>query len=130
MAAVPTRYRSSGRRLLRILVALGDQGQHAVAAHHVVDELDRARLADGQGHDGLGKDDGAAAQRQHRQGVGDLQADRGLPAALAGADLGLRLGLRAVLVGFLLAGAGPRLLGHGAHLAFAFRNVMRRRPRS
>jgi hypothetical protein len=56
----------AGRLLLR--VALRHEGQHPVAAHDVVDELDRARLRDGQRHRRLRKDN-TVAQRQDRQRV-------------------------------------------------------------
>ena len=46
MPTVPTRWRSSGVGRLRLRIALRHQRQQPVAAHHVVDEPDGARLAD------------------------------------------------------------------------------------
>ena len=55
----------------------GDHRQHPVAREHVVDELDRALLADRQRGQRVGEGD-RLAQRQHRQRVGErlLVADR------------------------------------------------------
>ena len=58
-----------GPGLLVLRVAGGDHRQHPVGAEHVVDQLDRALLADRQRGQGLGEGDGVA-QRQDRQRVG------------------------------------------------------------
>ena len=55
-------------RLLVLGVAGGDHRQHPVGAEHVVDQLDRALLADRQRGERLGEGD-RLAQRQHRQCV-------------------------------------------------------------
>ena len=54
----------------------GDHHQHPVAAEHVVDELDRALLADRQRRQRVREGD-RLAQRQHRQRVGQRLARRG-----------------------------------------------------
>ena len=63
-------------RLLVLGVARGDHDQHAIGAEHVVDQLDRALLADGERGQRLREGD-RLAQRQDRQRVGQR---------LAGAD--------------------------------------------
>ena len=57
--------------LLDLGVLDGDERQHALALEHVVDELDRALLADRERRDRLREDD-RLLQRQHRQRRGDL----------------------------------------------------------
>ena len=57
-------------RLVLLRVARGDHHQHPVAAEDVVDELDRARLADRERGDRVGEGD-RVAQRQDRQRLGD-----------------------------------------------------------
>ena len=66
-----------GPRLLVLGVAGGDHRQHPVGAEHVVDQLDRALLADRERGQRLGIGDGLA-QRQDRQRVGQrlVGADR------------------------------------------------------
>ncbi len=58
-------------------VASGNHDQHPVGTEYVIDELDRALLADRQRRQRLREGDGVA-QRQHRQGVGKrlVGADR------------------------------------------------------
>ena len=58
-----------GSRRLRLRVLAADHHELAVARQHVVDELDRALLADRQRRQRVGERDGVA-QRQHRQEVG------------------------------------------------------------
>ena len=57
----------AGRLEVRVLGA--QHHEHPVAGQHVVDELDRAVLADRERRQRVGVGDGVA-QRQHRQGVG------------------------------------------------------------
>ena len=66
-----------GAGLVVLGVARGDHDQHPVAAEHVVDELDRALLADRQRGQRLGEGD-RLAQRQDRQRLGQRRvgADR------------------------------------------------------
>jgi hypothetical protein len=59
-------------RLVLVGVARGDHDQHPVAAEDVVDQLDRARLADRQRGDRVREGD-RVAQRQDRQRLGDRQ---------------------------------------------------------
>ena len=58
-----------GARLLVLGVARRDHRQHPVGAEHVVDQFDRALLADRKRGQGFREGDGLA-QRQHRQRVG------------------------------------------------------------
>ena len=51
----PTSYSSSGGGLLELGVAAGDHDDRAVVGERVVDELDRARLADRQRHHRVGE---------------------------------------------------------------------------
>jgi len=55
-----------GPRRLGLGVLARDQGKQPIAGEHVVDELDRAFLADGQRDHRVGEHD-RIAQRQHRQ---------------------------------------------------------------
>ncbi len=66
-----------GPGLLVLGVARGDHDQHPVGAEHVVDQLDRALLADRQRGQRVGEGD-RLAQRQDRQRVGQRRvgADR------------------------------------------------------
>ena len=55
-----------GLRRVDLRVAGGDQREHPVVAEHVVDELDRALLADGERRERVGEGDGVA----EREGLG------------------------------------------------------------
>jgi hypothetical protein len=57
------------RRLLRLRVAAGDEDDHPVVGERVVDELDRAGLADRERQHRVRERDGVA-QRQHARGGG------------------------------------------------------------
>jgi hypothetical protein len=61
-----------GGRLLQLRVLGGDHHQHPIAAEDVVDQLDRARLADRQRGDRVREGD-RVAQRQDRQRLGQRQ---------------------------------------------------------
>ena len=77
---------------LDVLVPHGDEGDHPVARGDVVDELDRALLADRERRHRLREDD-RLLQRQHRERRGDLDllaVDRG-PLARARSPLLLAL---------------------------------------
>jgi len=86
-------HRAEHARLVELLrgrrldagIASGQQHDRAVAAQHVVDELDAALLADVEGYDELGERD-RLAQRQHGDAVGQLSraADRDILGAVAG----------------------------------------------
>jgi hypothetical protein len=76
----------SGRLQLR--AARGDHDQQTIAGQHVVDQLDRALLPDGQRRERVGQRD-RLAQRQHRQRLGHAVARPHLhrTAVALGADL-------------------------------------------
>src|SRR4051794_3278639 len=57
-----------GAGLLVLGILRGDHREHPRAGQHVVDEPDRALLADRERHEGLGERD-AVAQRQYREGL-------------------------------------------------------------
>src|SRR4051794_14353770 len=77
-----------GPRLLELGVLRRDHDQHAVAGEDVVDELDRALLADRQRRQRVGQRHGLA-QREDGQRLrqGSLHPDRHLPAVAAPRDL-------------------------------------------
>ena len=70
--------------LLELGLTAGDHDEHPVAGEHVVDELDRALLADRQRRQRLGERDGLA-QRQDRQRLGQRLAQPDLDLARPGA---------------------------------------------
>ena len=69
-----------GPGLLDLAGLRGDHHQHPVAGEHVVDELDRALLADRQRRQRVREGD-AVAQRQHRQRLGQLRAPTAVAAS-------------------------------------------------
>ena len=89
----PTSCRSLGPGRLEVGLAAGDHHEHPVAGQHVVDELDRALLADRQRRQRVGERHGLA-QRQHRQRRGQrpggrpISTSRGSPAVGGDVDHG------------------------------------------
>ena len=61
----PTSWRSCGPGSLELGITRGDHRQHPVGAEHIVDQFDRALLADRERRQRLGKGDGVT-QRQDR----------------------------------------------------------------
>ena len=99
--------------LLLGIRGLRHQRHQPIAAHHVVDQLDRALLAHQQRHHGQREDDRPAPERQHRQDLRDRRAGRGL--ALGRAVGGGALSRFGLLPATLAAGeqrqAGRRRVG-------------------
>ena len=73
---------------LQLGVAAGDHREHAVAAEHVVDQADRALLADRERRQRVREGDGVAQRQDRQRGGSSAAADRDLLAAGArGGDL-------------------------------------------